>query len=417
MKRLLFFIAALCFTGIADTVSAQEKAADTKNKKAAKKLPEPKRPPGVLVIGNGNAAWAAGLQAAKSGVLSTILLQQEDFQLSPVSESLQSGILAELTALLSKARPGADLKNVYTEPAVAGAVLKKWADSIKDLTVLRDVKALKIERAGRGWSVKTSDGKTLKARVLVLAGAADMSQVKGFSNMTPQALAFGYEDNRYRTSAGAGAAGNTFYPLYNLYQESQENLVFANAPGAGFVLGQAAGAVAAYAAFFDLKTSQSDLKKIQGELMAFKLALVPFADIAASDPNWRAIQQIGLPGIVKGIKNGPALEFQPDREITYQEIRQPMKDFYYKAQIWFDDFPEGPMTIEKVINMASYVGNKSPQTARAEAEKRWSSVYRFPGKFDAEKIATRREFAVLLYDFLTPKPFDVRVDKNGNVLR
>ncbi|PST85110.1 hypothetical protein C7T94_03080 [Pedobacter yulinensis] len=415
MKKVLFFLIAAQLVCVAGQASAQDNKG-SKSKKAERKVPEPKKPPGVLVIGNGNAAWAAGMQAAKSGVLSTVLLQAADFSITPGNESLQSGLLAALLDRIGKVKkPAGGVQGM--DRAVAGAVLKKWADSTKDLSILRDIRAVKIERAGKGWSVRTSDGKTLKARALVLAGTADLQDVKGFSAVSPQAVPFTYNDNRYRTSVGAGAEGNSFYPLYNLYEDKQENLVFANTPGDSFVLGQAAGAIAAYAAFFDLKTSQSDLKKIQGELMAFKLALVPFADIKQDDPNWRAIQQTSLPGIVKGVEAGGRLSFMPDRQITYQEIRQPMKDFYYKAQIWFDDHAEGPMTIEKVISMVAYVGNKSPQNTRTEVEKRWKNTYHFDGTFDAAKVATRREFAVLLYDFLTPKPFDIRVDRNGNVLR
>ncbi|WP_379086546.1 hypothetical protein [Pedobacter sp. UC225_65] len=59
--------------------------------------------PDVLVIGNGNAAVAAGLQSAISGVKTTILLQAGGFDISPISGNLSSGI--EATFLKKSEKP------------------------------------------------------------------------------------------------------------------------------------------------------------------------------------------------------------------------------------------------------------------------------------------------------------------------
>ena len=82
-----------------------------------------------------------------------------------------------------------------------------------------------------------------------------------------------------------------------------------------------------------------------------------------------AIQKVGITGILKAdIKNGK-FSFNPEKEVTYDEIKQPIKDYYYKAQIWFDDHQNIPINLENTISMVCYVGNKALDATKAEIEK------------------------------------------------
>jgi len=187
-------------------------------------------------------------------------------------------------------------------------------------------------------------------------------------------------------------------------------------PPGNIELGQAAGATAAYAAFFETKTSLSNLKRIQGELLSYKLALMPFEDIKAVDSNWLAIQKIGVTGILKAEIIGGKAYFNPEVKVTYDEIKQPLKDYYYKAQIWFDDHQNIPINLENTISLVSYIGNKSAEATKTELQKKWNKSYKFSSKYDLNKNLTRREFSVIINEYL--KPFDdVNVDKTGRVIR
>ena len=143
---------------------------------------------------------------------------------------------------------------------------------------------------------------------------------------------------------------------------------------------------------------------------------MPFKDVLASDSNWLAIQKVGITGIVKAeLKNG-GLFFNPETAITYEEIRQPLKDYYYKAQLWFDDHQQTAMTLENTISLVCYVGNKSVEATKTELQKKWNKTYKFKSLYKPDLVLTRREFSVVINDYL--KPFDdVNVDRTGSVIR
>lgn len=391
MKRVIFVLLAVMM------VAGETNAQTTKT--------------GVLVVGNGNNAIGAGIQAAVSGVKTVILLPGQGFELSPVSKDLNSGVAAEF------------LKRLKTENfdnASANAVLKTWMDSLKNLTVIRNASWLKFKRSGSGWTMEMKDGKTIKAEVLVNADksgkvVADLQLPKATGLWQP----LNYENNIYRTSIAAGYfTGSNNANLLSLYRflvPLQENLITLDPAQESFAAGQAGGATAAYASFYKLKTSESNLKAIQGELINYKLSLVPFKDVTQADSNWKAIQFVGLTSVLKAeLSNGEAY-FRPDQLVSTAEIKPIIKEYYYKAQIWFEDHTEQQMTITSTLNLISVVGNKSQKSTEEEVKKKWKSVYHFSTDFDPTRNINRREFAVLVNEYL--KPFNVNIDKTGRVVR
>ncbi|HMI04924.1 MAG TPA: hypothetical protein VK541_20725 [Pedobacter sp.] len=368
---------------------------------------------GVLVIGNGNNAIGAGIQAAVSGVKTIILLPGPGFELSPVGKEQNSGIAAEFLKRL---------KADNFDNSTANAVLKTWMDSLKNLTVMRNASWLKFKRSGRGWVMELKDGKTIKAEILV---NADKSGKAGetLQMVTAKTAAlwqpFNYENKTCRTSIASGYFTNAgtanILSLYRFLNPLQENLVALDPAQESFAAGQAAGATAAYASFFKRKTSESNLKAIQGELINYKQSIVPFKDISPADSNWKAIQFIGVTGVLKADLSSDGAYFRPDQTVTSEEVKPVIKEYYYKAQIWFDDHKESQMTLASVLDLVCIVGNKSLKTTTEEVKKKWKTTYHFNSEFDPVRIVTRREFAVLVNEYL--KPFDVNIDKTGRVLR
>jgi hypothetical protein len=372
----------------------------------------------VAVIGNGNTALAAGLQSAISGVQTTLILQSQDFSLSPIHTNLGSGLEVEFLKRMRKAKGLKDsTASVALDQATVSAVVKEWTDSTKNLTVIRSAKFYRFKRAGSGWNIQLSTGRTIKAKVLINADKTMPLTADVQVPATPTAgqwKTLDYGTSIYRTSV-ASEQGAAILPLHSLLLPEQENLVAVNTARESMASGQAAGATAAYAAFFGKKTSESHLKTIQGELLNYKLALMPFVDVPYTDANWKAIQFVGVMGVLKAeIKSGKAY-FLPEQTVQTAEIKQPLKDLFYKAQIWFEDYKAAEMTLDGTIKLVSFVGNKSPASTVEDLKKKWEKNYKFKTAFDLTKVLNRREFASILQDYLPP--FNVTVDAAGRITR
>ncbi|WP_029278107.1 hypothetical protein [Pedobacter borealis] len=371
----------------------------------------------VLVIGSGDASYSASFQSFKSGVKTMLLTQKEQLDVKKISERKSKEATAFYQLFFKRETENA--KNLETPKPKPDKKkpLKVTVDSTQLLNVINGISYTEIKRSGSGWEVKLTKDKSIKAKILVLADKPDQLlaalKITGLNPATSNQL--NYSENLYRTTvASVLSKGANFLSLYSLLIPNQENLLYISADQ--FETGPAAGAIAAYAAFFDTKTSLSNLKRIQGELLAYKHTLMPFEDVKAIDSNWLAIQKVGITGIIKAeIKQNKAY-FNPEKDVTYDEIKQPIKDYYYKAQIWFDDHQHIPINLENTIAMVCYVGNKSVEAIKTELQKKWNKNYKFTSKYDLKKVLTRREFAVIINEYL--KPFDdVNVDKTGGVIR
>lgn len=377
---------------------------------------------GVLVIGNGNNAVAAGFQSAVSGVKTVLLVQETGFELSALEKNIHAGIEAEFLKRMRLVKGIQDsTSKVYIDATTANLVLKTWGDSLKNLTVVKGVKWSRIKRSGNNWNVLLADGKMIKAEVLVSADRTpNLNEAIGIPARAPKLWQpFSYNDNLYRLSVSAGYEINNttanFISLYNFLIPKQENLIVLDSMQESFAAGQAGGATAAYAVFFNTRTSLAVLKPIQKELINYKLSVIPFEDVDQTDLHWKPVQYIGLSGFLKAVMVNGAARFMPGQTVTVAEIREPIKSFYYKAQIWFDDYKGDRMTLEAVLDMVSIVGNKSPETTIAEVKKKWSARYHFKSEFDLNREVNRREFAVLVDEYLNP--FNVNIDKTGRVVR
>lgn len=371
----------------------------------------------VLVIGSGDAAYAASFQSFKSGVKTMLLTQKEQLDVKKVSEGRPKTVEAFYQRFLKREIENAkSLETPKPKPDKKKPV-KVTVDSTLLLNVINSTPYTEIKRSGSGWEVKLTKDKSIKAKILVLADKPDqlLAALK-ITNLNPAVSSqLNYNENLYRTTvASVSSKGANFLSLYSLLIPNQENLLYISADQ--FEIGPAAGAIAAYAAFFDTKTSLSNLKRIQGELLAYKHTLMPFEDVKSIDSNWLAIQKIGITGIIKAEIKQDKAYFNPEKEVTYDEIKQPIKDYYYKAQIWFDDHQNIPINLENTIAMVCYVGNKSVEAIKTELQKKWNKNYKFTSKYELKKVLTRREFAVIINEYL--KPFDdVNVDKMGGVIR
>jgi hypothetical protein len=190
-------------------------------------------------------------------------------------------------------------------------------------------------------------------------------------------------------------------------------------PSVQMAIGQGAGATAAFCAFFKTTTQNLNVRIIQGELLDFKAWIMPFADIKPTEPYFRAIQQIGASGLLKGVQktegNTARLLFQPDSLVATAEIKPTLEETYTRGFLWFNK--EKPGTVFTVGNLLSFISETTltdPHTLEIAMQKAWKEQYKFASPFDMKRPVTRREFAILANRFFNP--FARSVDIAGRMV-
>jgi hypothetical protein len=187
-------------------------------------------------------------------------------------------------------------------------------------------------------------------------------------------------------------------------------------PTVQMTLGQGVGTIAAYCAFFKTTTKHLDVRKIQNELLDYKGYLMPFIDVDQSDHFFRAIQQVGATGLLKGVQkvNGKtnAVYFLPDSAVQTSEVKPVMLDLYTRAFLWFNkNKPGAVFTVGNTLSFISEMTLSDPVTLKTTLQKYWKSKYKFTSDFDTERPITRREFAILANTYFNP--FGRTVDIEG----
>lgn len=266
---------------------------------------------------------------------------------------------------------------------------------------------------------------------------------------------YGRESKLYRTSIGVGdalpeqklsAQANSGYqpfpsycfPLGSVVVKDFDNLIVTEKaisvshlvggstydPAVQMVLGQGAGAVAAYCAFFKTTTKDFNVRTVrivQGEILDFKGYLLPFSDIDLRDPGFRAIQQVAASGLLQGkivpSDNPDALKmiFAPDSLVLTAEVKPMLTELYTRGFLLFSKIkPEKYFTVGDLLTFISEITLREPKPLQLEIQKQWQPFYKFKSDFNITHPVTRREFAVLANKFLNP--FARYVDITGKLV-
>lgn len=374
---------------------------------------------GVLVIGANSSGYAAAIQSAKSGV-KTLLIDAGNFNsitLSPEDRAIKAGIYLDFSSIVDSLQKSPLQAHHSLTSEFTAQVFKVWTDTLKNLTVLSNASVQKVKRSGKGWQVDLTN-REIKADVLVDAtpaySVAKMAGLKESANSPSTSI---YTDKLYRTSVAALQVANDVSKLVtvsSLLAPGIENLVLAAPVGvtATLLSAQAAGATAAYCAFFKTSTNKLNVRMIQSELLSYKSHIIKYADIADTDSSMIAFQHIGVTGILKAKEKNGELFFLPDSIVSVDELKQPFRELYSRSQIWFLDHKEDSFTLETALDLIKFVGSRGKELDK-EVEAAWATSLRLSGKFDLKKPVTRREFAILLDTYL--QPFNVAVSIDGTI--
>jgi hypothetical protein len=191
-------------------------------------------------------------------------------------------------------------------------------------------------------------------------------------------------------------------------------------PAVQMTLGQGAGTVAAFCAFFKTTTQHLSVRAIQGEILDFKGYLLPISDIPLTDPDFRAIQQVCATGLLKthtAPSTGNALKviFDADSLVRTTEVKPVLDDIYTRGFLWFNKIKPGEfISVGNLLSFISEITLSEPKPLQIELQKEWKGRYKFKDDFDLARPVTRREFAVLSNKYLNP--FARRVDLSGRLV-
>jgi hypothetical protein len=179
-------------------------------------------------------------------------------------------------------------------------------------------------------------------------------------------------------------------------------------------LGQSVGAIAAYMAFFKITSERAEVRQIQGELLQYGARILPFEDILVEDPNFYAIQRIGLTGLFSPSTNDQTA-FLPDEIVHLAELQSTLEPLYSRSQIWFAEHKQlDTLNVNDVLSLIKYISQRGNEL-NAVVERNWHRKFNFTSTFDLTKKISRREAAVILDEY--SRPFDVRIDLKGNITR
>jgi hypothetical protein len=419
----------------------------------------------VLVLGGSTSGVAAAIQCARSKVKTVLAVQSQTLGgfkgngmlTIETNRNIPSGTWGEFRKHILAAyknTPGFDTSYncaLRFGADTAESILGKMADTTKNLSTYLDARFITIKRDGEKWEATIIQNEKITkiiARVIIDATENGEVAIKAGAKL-PAAFDIRKSNigsTMYRTSIATGISlqqNNNANPAQNNYPSPPVCYVPMNAVVLNDVdnvlltekllpadkeieytplqieLGQGAGTVAAYCAFFKTTTKNLKVRIIQGELLDFKGYLLPFTDIPQTDRDWRAIQQICATGLLKGIlhtnRNGTEFLFKPDSLVNSTEIQPVLTEIYTRAFLWFSkEKPGEKFTLGNLLSFISDYTLTDPQVLKYRIQKDWKTYYKFKTEFILNRPVTRREFAVLTNKFLNP--FARTVDLSGRLV-
>ncbi|MGL6268268.1 MAG: FAD-dependent oxidoreductase, partial [Chitinophagaceae bacterium] len=164
--------------------------------------------------------------------------------------------------------------------------------------------------------------------------------------------------------------------------------------------GQAAGALAAISVKHTIQPGQVNIREVQTVLLDAGAWLMPYCDVPATDPAWRAIQQVGLTGIMKGTGKPQGWEnktfFYPDSTMALSDLIKCFKDVRPEFKYATTD------SIKKVTMKDLY-----------DLLTAFGSFKKIKNEYTPATILARRQIAAIINQALNP--FSWPVDWQGHL--
>jgi len=385
---------------------------------------------GVLVIGNTPAAVAASIQSARSGAKTMYLTQS--LSLNPIFSEEDLPYLKNIKNhySLKERRRSKSTDSIIALPVMlsqASNLIKGISDTVKNLTINTNNAVDEIKKDGKSWEIRLKGGQKIKADVVVDAtenlSIASMLRIDVKKTMVITGNSTNpFENKLYRSTVAFGKLEDSspfMIPMGALIPQVAENFILipkqiGKIKPSKMSVGQAAGTIAAYCAFFKTSTKTINVRVVQGELLAFDALLIPYSDIELKDPNFLAFQRLGLSGLIKSSLTSGKIQFDTAGHVKADDLKSSMREFYTRSQLWFADNKKDTLTIDDAISLFKFTANRGNELNK-EIEEGWKTSFKLNSIFDPKRNISRKEFGILADKYL--QPYNIRVDISGNLLR
>lgn len=187
------------------------------------------------------------------------------------------------------------------------------------------------------------------------------------------------------------------------------------------LIGQAAGALAALSAKQNITPRNVQVRQVQKTLMDANVYLMPYSDIAHTDPAFKALQRIGATGILRG--EGKNIGWKnhthiyPDSLLTAQALKTGLEGW---ANVGALHFKKETVSYEEVLNIIKLIKKANgiqEKTSLKLLRKQGDLALKLNGlkKLNYDDAISRRYAAILLDVVLNP--FEIRhVNHFGELL-
>ncbi|NGM60803.1 FAD-dependent oxidoreductase [Sphingobacterium sp. SGG-5] len=179
-------------------------------------------------------------------------------------------------------------------------------------------------------------------------------------------------------------------------------------------IGQAAGVIAALAVKQDVEPSRVSIRDVQSTLLDQKAYIMPYIDVAPTDPHFKILQKIGATGILKGVgipyKWANQTWFYPEYEISEYELLDGLRNYFPSLKDNWTASGE-PLTVKSYQDIVKAIDKEISIAAVKEILfQRGCSL-----PIDVHTKLNRRWTSVLLDAHLGL--FERHIDFNGNIIK
>ncbi len=187
-------------------------------------------------------------------------------------------------------------------------------------------------------------------------------------------------------------------------------------------IGEAAGIIASLAVKMRVSTKEVPVREVQKRVLDFSGYLLPYLDLKVDHTHFKALQRVGVTGIIKGEGLNVGWEnqtwFYADSLISNSSLLEGLNDFYNLQTLDLKEISgiidlNSNVTAESLLKIISIIQNKYPYLYYVDnIEKIWESAHL--SNFNIKRALSRLECAVLI-DVLI-NPFDsVDIDIYGAI--